>query len=140
MAVNGLAPGITVRQILQKISKELRLPLGRTADAATILKAIANLPSENPFYVIIHNIEGPGSSLTSSFCSVPRKHCTYRVFATFNLDYLSPYKIRLYIYIFFLLLTLGILEFRVTATGSASKPERAGRMLLHSFNRIHRPH
>lgn len=65
LAVNGMASGVTIRQILLKISKELRLPVGRAADTSTILKAIQGLPCENPFYILIHNIEGPGMQGTS---------------------------------------------------------------------------
>lgn len=62
LAVNGMAHGLTVRQILLKVAKELRLALGRSTDIAGSLKAIQAAPSDVPLYIVLHNIEGPGTT------------------------------------------------------------------------------
>jgi origin recognition complex subunit 2 len=60
LAVNGYANGLTIRLLLQRVAKALRLPAGRSSDLSSLLQAIRDAPSEQPLYLIIHNIEGPG--------------------------------------------------------------------------------
>jgi origin recognition complex subunit 2 len=60
LAVNGYANGLTIRLLLQRVAKALRLPAGRSSDPSSLLQAIRDAPIEQPLYLIIHNIEGPG--------------------------------------------------------------------------------
>lgn len=69
LAVNGMAHGLTVRQILHKVAKELRLPLARSNDASATLKAIQAAPPDVPLYIVIHNIEGPGTKASPAHCT-----------------------------------------------------------------------